>query len=49
MVCQALVHADDDLLIADSERKLQQAVIESSEILNERRMIINLKKSQVMM
>jgi hypothetical protein len=31
--CQALLHADDIVLIADSEEKLQIAVIERTEIL----------------
>ena len=47
--CQVLAYADDIILIADSARKLQQAVIEWGEILKERGMTVNNKKSQIMM
>jgi hypothetical protein len=46
--CQAMIYADDILLIADSCRKLQQAVTEWSETLKERGMTVNKAKSQVM-
>lgn len=47
--CQAMLYADDVVLIADSERKLQKAVLEWTETLKERGMTVNKDKSQVMM
>jgi hypothetical protein len=45
--CQTLLYADDIVLIADSEEKLQGTVIEWTEIL--RGMAVNEMKSKVMM
>lgn len=47
--CQALAYADDLVLIADTEHKLQQAVIEWVETLKERGMRLNYNKTKVMM
>ena len=46
--CQALVYADDILLIAESEHKLQQAVTEWTEILSNKGLIVNTNKSKIM-
>jgi hypothetical protein len=46
--CQALLYADDIVLIADSEEKLRGAVIEWTEILRGKGMAVNEKKSKVM-
>ena len=46
--CQALIYADDIVLIADTERKLQVAVDEWNETLEEKGMEINTTKSKVM-
>jgi hypothetical protein len=46
--CQALLYADDIVLIADSEEKLQEAVIEWTEILRGKGMTVNDMKSKVM-
>lgn len=47
--CQALIYADDILLISDTKIKLQKAIIEWTETLKERGMTVNTKKSKVMM
>jgi hypothetical protein len=46
--CQALLYADDIVLIADSEEKLRGAVIEWTEILRGKGMAVNDMKSKVM-
>ena len=46
---QALVYADNIVLISDTENKLQTAMTEWTETLSERGMRVNMKKSQVMM
>ena len=46
--CQALIYADDIVLKADTERKLQLAVDEWNETLEEKGMEINTTKSKVM-
>jgi hypothetical protein len=46
--CQALLYADDIVLIADSEEKLQGAVIEWTEIPRGKAMAVNEMKSKVM-
>jgi hypothetical protein len=46
--CQALLYADDIVLIADSEQKLQGAVIEWTEILRGKGMAVNEMRSKVM-
>ena len=43
----ALVYADEILLIADSADKLQEAVKECDEILRNKGMLINVKKSKI--
>jgi hypothetical protein len=45
--CQALLYADDIVLIADLEEKLQGAVTEWTEILRQKRMAVNEMKSKV--
>jgi hypothetical protein len=45
--CQALLYADDIVLIADSEGKLQAAVIEWTDVLRAKGMAVNEMKSKV--